>query len=347
MKTVLLAALLLSLTVGAQTPSFDVQTNVLKLPALQVGAETVYSNVQLAMPPGKTWSLFSIGTSRSSRAAAANTYPMTSTIQNYGGSLLADSIFTLANGQLWTGCAASPDVANLATLASPDVTIYRTGENSYKLIFVGDPATCTPYPFLQYGEAGTSTLPTVDFTALPTELTGSTQQQLSFVVVGGVPPYLAVSTNPGIFTIAALNHTPENARASGVLQLGSLTGQAAVVVTDAAGGILIIPVTSTVRVLEVIPTISLSVTPREIQASARQQHVLSIAGGTTGYQVTSSNPGLVIVSSVTTDPDAPRATAILDVIGTAGVAAITVTDRLANQISSVLTVVGPGQGPGF
>lgn len=58
MNILFILALFFSLVAQAQAPNFDPQTNILKIPDLQVGSDTAYSNVQLLLPPGRNWSLF-------------------------------------------------------------------------------------------------------------------------------------------------------------------------------------------------------------------------------------------------------------------------------------------------
>lgn len=247
MKIFILVALLISAAVRAQIPSFDTQTNILTLPTLQVGSETFYADVQLALPPAGAWSLLSLGA----------------------------------------------------------------------------------------GSAPTN----IEFAVQPTELTGATnQQQLVFVVVGGVPPYQAVSTNPGIFTIASLSHTTGLARASGVLQLTGAAGTASAVVTDAAGGILVIPASIAAPATEPVLAASLAASPASIAGGYGDAITLIVAGGTPPYNVEPSNRAVIMKLSQEENPLAVSATIKLYITGMTGSCFINVADAAGNLISVPVSV---------
>lgn len=338
-RLAILLLTMLGFPVMAQTATFDVASSTLEIPSLRIADGTVYSNIQLVLPPGGRWSLSRVGRSGRAVAVSDNIYPLATTITNYpqDGNLLSDTVFLLANGQSWTGCDLSSFSLVIPPATQPEVTLYQIGADEFRLQFKNSLVSCSPAPIVY----SASVAPVADFQVSPDRLAGYFLERLSFVVVGGVPPYLAVSSNGTVATVTSLTQSPSIARASGIVTLSSRAGEADIVISDAAGGILRIPVTCQAQPSATVSTVALAIEPAEMNALFGEQLVFGVGGGAAPYQVSSSNPGLVKVVAVTHDSASARAVITAEVVGTVGSAEIDVVDATGKLVKSTVTV-SPG-----
>lgn len=339
-RLAILLLAMLGFSAMAQTATFDVGSNVLDIPSLKVSDGTVFSHIQLILPPEGRWALSRVGRSGRAVAVSDNTYPLATTITNYptNGNLQSDTVFLLANGQAWTGCDLSTFSLTIPAGTQPDVTLYQIAKDEFRMQFKSSTASCSPAPISYSGEVA----PAADFQVSPDRLSGYFLERLSFVVVGGVPPYLAVSSNSAIAAVTSLTQTPSTARASGIVTLTSRAGEADIVISDTAGGVLKIPVSNLAQPSVTVSNVALEIQPAKLNALPGEQLMFGIGGGAAPYQVSSSNPGLVRIVSVTHDASSARAIIAAEVVGMVGSAEIDAVDATGKLVKSVVTVsTGP------
>lgn len=315
LRLVLACGLLSAALAFAAEVRFDSRTSILSVPEIKIDGQTTISDVQLQLLPGRPWSLFSVGTTRSGIS-----YPRQTNIVGFLGTLNPETVFKLAdNGELWSGCSVTLDGW---TAGDPPVTIYRTGENAYLMQFDGTITSCTPAPFQQF--AGNSAL--TSFTVQPPSLTGRPGETLQFMVVGGTPPYSVLAANPALLRV--LTSSIADSGLAGIAQLTAQSGDTVLIISDAAGRMLLLPVTGSA------PASELQLTPSQLNASPGQAVVLAIGGGQPPYQVSITNGALLAVRSISPDAHAPRATLTVEALADQGNTQVVVVDATGATASS-------------
>jgi len=321
----LLASVMAAANGGAR---FDSRTSILELPEVTVDQTTVIHDLQLQLLPGRPWSLFSVGTTR-----AGTPYPLTTQIVDFPGYLTKDTVFRLANGDLWSGCAAFTANAPLAE-KTPTVTIYRTAADEYRLQFANSAVACMPQPLNQISGSASAAA----FSVQPPALVGRPGEILQFIVGGGVPPYTAVAANPAILLV----RTPSFSGVSGSAQLTAQTGETALLLSDAAGHLLMVPVTNSAPATP--PSVPLTITPDLLEASRGDRLVFAIAGGLPPYLVASTNTALLAVRSISADAQMPRATVTVEALASSGNARLVAVDASGATVSATIRIAATG-GP--
>ena len=140
----------------------------------------------------------------------------------------------------------------------------------------------------------------------------------TYAISGGRSPYVAVSTNAAVVSVAPPGATGD------LILTPAAAGTANVVVTDATGAQATLAVT-----VAQSGVVDMAVSPASLTSNVGEEVVLTITGGSSPYTVSSSNPA--VAERITPSPGAsPARFRVLN----AGAATITVLDA-AGQVQEV------------
>lgn len=226
--------------------------------------------------------------------------------------------FTVAGGQgAYVAHSANEGVAT-ARIAGASLTITAAGSGSTQ-VSVQDAAGNQVVIAVTVGAATVQPL----FTSAPSSITlSSGVGPSSFTVGGGVLPYSASSSNPGVASVSVSGNA--------LSVSGMAVGSASVVVTDAVGN----RVDFGVNVGSTTPVTALRTdAPSALTLSAGNSRTYAVAGGQGAYTANSANEGVatarIASGSLTITAAGSGSTQVL------------VQDAAGNQVVIAVTVGGP------
>lgn len=228
---------------GAESSTFDQDTNVLTIPSLQIGS-SYYSNTRLQLHPSGQWSLigyssYSVGPPDSlSTGTPLSALPASISVTS--GEQISLNI--TGGTPPYTVVSTSPvvAVASVARISASTslATLYAYGEGSSAIIVTdnsGNQATS------QVTVSPIQLNPFVTSPAAASVLTGTT---VTISISGGLPPYSVISSNTHVARVDGVSQVSGRDRATATLYtIGA--GTTTVMVSDSNTGMTSMTITAT------------------------------------------------------------------------------------------------------